>query len=123
MRMPISKLGPDTNPNPATMSFWQVEASPPNAGSEHPSTVRVFARSLRRSRLTSAGFAAVAAQLSSYLTSAKFGGVVARAGNGVVVGLMLTTDGFWVDVLPEDGPTQIAALCTLLQTGANVTAA
>ena len=119
----MTRLGVDTNPHPATMNGWQVEASPANAGAEHPSTVRIQARSLKRSTLRPAGFAAVAAQFAAYLTQAKVAAVVARAGNGISPGFRVTTDGFWVDVLPEDGPAQIAALCALVQSGANVTAA
>ncbi len=117
----MTRLGADTNPHPSTMSGWQVEASPANAGSEHPSTVRIFGRTSSRSHLTAAGLVAIAAQMSTYLSVAKCGAVQARA--GVATGCEVTSIRFWVDVLPEDGPTQIAALCALLQAPANVTAA
>ncbi len=115
-------LGPDTNPHPSTMSGWQVEASPPNAGAEHAVTVRIIGRSMKRSTLTAAGMAAMAAQFATYLTAAKAGAVIARDARRPV-GRSVMTDSFYLDVLPEDGPTQIAAICAVLQTAANVTAA
>lgn len=115
----MTKLGPDTNP--AGMNGWQIEASPPNAGSEHPTTVKLICTSTvsgARSRLTSAGVVAVASQITGYLTSGKLDAMIARTGG---VHFYVARNLVWYMVLPEDGPAQITAMAALFQTAANVT--
>jgi len=117
----VSKLGPDNTPRALAAAGWQVEASPPNAGSEHPSTVRLAISGTGRSRLTGAGLSAVLGQVASYMTGAKCTAIQLRAGSTMTPGYTVTTSGGWVDVLPEDGPTQLAALVAVLVTAGNVT--
>ena len=115
----MTKLGPDTNP--AGMNGWQIEASPPNAGTEHPCTVKLVSQPVGRgapSRLTSAGLVAVASQITGYLTQSKLDAMIARTGG---VHFYIARNLVWYMVLPEDGPAQITAMAALFQTAANVT--
>lgn len=119
----MSKLGPDNTPRSLAAAGWQVEASPPNVGSEHPSTVRLVVNptGAGRSRLTAAGVAAVLAQFSTYLSSSKAASVATRAGAVATPGCAVSAGGGYIDVLPEDGPAQITALVGILATAGNVT--
>lgn len=115
----VSKLGPDTNP--VGMFGWQVEAQPPNAGAEHPTTVRIHVTSTTRSKMTGAGQAALLAVFSAYLTSSKAAALIVRHGPGGDTGLAITRSAAWMTVLPEDGPAQIAAICAVFQAAGNIT--
>lgn len=120
----MSKLGQDTNPNPGGMYGFQVEASPPNAGAEYPCSVRLTFVSTKGKRLTGAGVFALMAVLTTYLTAAKLQAIQVRnyktpspAGG---IGVCVDMEGGWVDILPEDGPTQIPLVCAVFTVAANV---
>lgn len=112
-------LGSDNNPT--GMNNWQIEASPPNAGTAHPSTVRLVISSRGRSRMTASGVVAVLGALSTHLSAAKTASIHTRAGIANP-GIALCRDGGWIDILPEDGPALVATLVGLFQTAANTTA-
>lgn len=116
----MTKLGIDTNP--VGMHGWAIEANPPNAGAEHPSTVRLVCTSSGKTRLTAAGIVAVLGQISTYLTSAKVAAIIARS-QTQTCHIYVDRGQAYMTVLPEDGPAQITALAALFQTAANVTTA
>lgn len=116
-----SKLGPDNTPAALLKAGWNIEASPPNVGAEHPSTVRLTISPVGKSRLTGPGVNGVIAQFNTYLTAAKATSIQLRAGLGATPGATVSPGGGWIDLLPEDGPAQITALVAVLQTAGNIT--